>query len=110
MADVFPWTPTSQSSGTATGVVRRAAFGDGYSQSVADGINPISRSYQVTFTGPEARMKEIAAFIDAHIGRSFLWTPRIGDEGYYQCDGYSDRGEGGAMLSISATFEQHFQP
>lgn len=110
MADVFPWKPTSQSSGTATGVVRRAVFGDSYSQSAADGINPIKRSYQVTFTGPESRMEEIAAFIDAHIGHSFLWTPRIGGQGFYQCDGYSDRGEGGAMLSISATFEQTFQP
>ncbi|WP_115560012.1 phage tail protein [Xanthomonas arboricola] len=109
MADVFPWNPTSQSSGTATGVVRRAGFGDGYSQSVAEGINPLSRSYQVTFTGPKSRMEEIAAFLDAHIGRSFLWTPRIGGQGYYQCDGYSDRGEGAAMLSISATFEQKFQ-
>ncbi|MCD0280456.1 phage tail protein [Xanthomonas melonis] len=110
MADVFPWKPTSQSSGTATGAVRRAAFGDGYSQSVAEGINPISRSYQLTFTGTDSEMQEIAAFIDSHIGRSFLWTPRIGGQGYYQCDGYSDRGEGGEMLSISATFEQHFQP
>jgi len=110
MADVFPWKPTSQSGGTATGIVRRAAFGDGYSQSVPDGINPISRSYQLTFTGPEEQMKQITAFIDAHIGRSFIWTPRIGAQGFYQCDGYSDRGEGGSMLSISATFQQSFQP
>ncbi|MBO9766522.1 MULTISPECIES: phage tail protein [Xanthomonas] len=110
MADVFPWMPTSQSGGTATGQVSRARFGDGYSQSVADGINPISRSYQLTFTGPKAQMEQIAAFLDAHVGRSFLWTPRIGGQGYYQCDGYSDRGEGGEMLSISTTFEQAFQP
>lgn len=110
MTDTFTWRATSQTSGTATGGVRRAQFGDGYSQSAADGINPLSRSYHVSFTGPKAQMQQIADFMDAHVGVSFYWTAPFGGRGYYQCDEYSDANEGADVFTITATFKQVFQP
>lgn len=110
MTDVFNWQPLSESGGEAAGDVRRTVFGDGYSQSSPDGINPIKRKYQLKFGGPKEEMEPIVAFIVAHIGQSFLWTPPFGGPGYYQCDGYSDSGQGGQVYTIAATFEQTYQP
>lgn len=110
MTDTFSWVPTSQSTGTAIGRVDRAQFGDGYSQASASGLNPWSKTYQVNFRGIEAELQPIVEFIEAHLGLSFFWKPRFGAVGLYQCDGYSDGASEGEMLSISATFQQTFQP
>ncbi|MDG2524652.1 phage tail protein [Stenotrophomonas sp. HITSZ_GD] len=111
MADIFGWRPTAQSSsGTAAGKVSRAQFGDGYSQSSADGINPISREWQVSFTDRESVIQAVASFLDAHVGQSFLWKPPLAAQGLYQCDGYNASDNGGGIFTLSATFQQSFQP
>ncbi|AVY67158.1 phage tail protein [Xanthomonas translucens] len=110
MADTFTWTPTTSSRGTAASSVNRARFGDGYAQSSADGINPILRSHDLTFTARKPVIVAIAAFIDAHPGVSFNFTHPLHGAGLYQCDGYSDSNDGGGMWTLTATFEQTFQP
>lgn len=109
MTDTFSWKATSQSSGSATASVRRAKFGDGYSQQVAEGINSVARKYQVSFVAPKAVVTEIIAFLDAHAGMSFLWAGPWGT-GLYYCDTYTDSHLGGLTYSVTATFEQTFQP
>ena len=109
MTDTFSWVPTSTSRATSTGLVRRAQFGDGYAQSIADGINPMSRAYDLTFTGSSALISQIAAFLDAHVGVSFFFAHPIHGTGLYYCDSYSDSGEG-LTYTLTATFQQTFQP
>lgn len=110
MADTFAWKPTTSTRGTATGKVARAQFGDGYSQSSPDGINSISRSYDVSFTAHESVIAAIAAFIDAHVGVSFNFTHPIHGTGLFQCDSYNDSNNGADMWTLTATFQQSFQP
>ncbi|HYG07650.1 MAG TPA: phage tail protein [Stenotrophomonas sp.] len=110
MTDTFTWRATTQSSGTATGKVSRANFGDGYSQSSADGINSVSRSWQVSFTDRESVVQAIADFLHAHVGRSFLWKPPLAAQGYYWCDAHSVSDNGRGVYTLTATFQQTFQP
>ncbi len=109
MTDTFRWRATSQSSGSATASVRRAKFGDGYSQQVAEGINSVSWKYQLSFVATKAVIAEIVAFLDAHAGASFLWSGPW-ETGLYCCDTYTDSHLGGLTYSVTATFEQTFQP
>ena len=109
MTDTFIWKATSQSSGSASASVKRAKFGDGYAQSAADGINAVSRQYQLSFIATKVVIAEIIAFLDAHAGSSFMWNGPWGT-GLYFCDTYTDSHLGGLIYSVTATFEQTFQP
>ena len=109
MTDTFAWRPTTQTSGTANSAVSRAQFGDGYAQSVPDGLNARSRTYSLNFVGKKAQIAPIVAFLDSHIGQSFLWEGPWG-VGLYYCDTYNDIDLGGSVFSLTATFEQTFQP
>lgn len=109
MTDTFTWRPTSQSASTVTGAVKRARFGDGYTQRSADGLNHVSRSYQLTFVAPKEAMEPLIAFLETHLGQSFYWDAPRGF-GLYACDSWSEADLGGAVLSVTATFEQTFQP
>ena len=110
MADKFTWCVRNTSQATVTGSVRRAQFGDGYAQSSANGINPVSRSWAVELVHNQSDTASIISFLDSHIGKSFEWShPFIGLSLFY-CDEYSYTEQGGGIYSISATFEQTFQP
>lgn len=109
MTDTFIWKPTSTGGGTANAVVRRVQFGDGYRQVAPDGLNPRTRSYQLTFTGSQASINEIIGFLDAHVGRSFYWQ---GPRGLllFECPTHSEPFPNGLVHTVTATFEQTFQP
>lgn len=107
----FVWPIDKGAEGEITHRVRTKQFGDGYAQSVGDGINNKSQSWPVTFTGQKGRIREIIAFIDRHKGaKAFLWTPPLGDLGLYKCNGYKLAHRGGQMYAITTTFEQAFHP
>lgn len=90
---------------------RSSQFGNGYKQVVVDGPNNKEESYPITYTGPKAKVREIAAFLDEHAGgKSFLWTTPLGDLGIYRCDKYAPTPMGGTVFRITATFEQAPQP
>lgn len=110
MADVFTWCATTSSSGESNGSVRRAQFGDGYSQSSANGINHNRRSWSLVFTGDRARTLEIISFLDSHVGKSFLWDSPLYGEKLFYCDTYAINPNGNDVWSITATFEQTYQP
>ncbi|KAF1016174.1 MAG: hypothetical protein GAK31_01663 [Stenotrophomonas maltophilia] len=109
MADTFTWVPTSTGGSTIKDSVKRAQFGDGYRQTAADGINPRARSYSLTFTGPKAQIDQIIAFLDAHVGRSFLWQSPRGLL-MFECTAQGEPFPTGLTHSLTATFEQAFQP
>lgn len=62
--------------------IRTAAFGDGYEQRLADGINNAPRSWALTFTRPTTEADAILAFFETANGLdSFDWTPPYGAAG-----------------------------
>lgn len=108
---IFKWTPTGRPSGTVQFRVRTAQFGDGYSQTVADGINNRVQSWPLTFTGKKADMDAIAAFLDERAGwQSFYWTPPAGVQGLYKAASYNLSPMGGPVYQLTATFQQVFSP
>lgn len=111
MTTTFTWKHNTKPSGDVTFRVLKAQFGDGYKQTVADGINNKSQDWPLTFTGLSTTIAPILAFLDARMGyQSFYWTPPLGTQGYYKCEKYAMRHLGGDSYEISATFEQSFQP
>lgn len=113
MADLFNWSHQAEPGGTITFKVRKAQFGDGYSQAVPDGINNKSDSWPLTFFGTGADVQPIVAFLDAHAGASsFLWTPPMpnGVQGLYRCNQYQLTPFGDDWYTLQATFEQAFAP
>lgn len=110
MTDTFTWQTQSGNTGTETGKVRKAQFGDGYAQRVADGINPLTRSWPFKWSGPKAPAFAIRDFLRAHIGVSFFWTAPNDTQQLYTCDTWTINDEGGPIYTITATFEQFNSP
>lgn len=107
----FTWQPTGSPSGEVKFRVRKAQFGDGYSQSVADGINNKVQSWPLQFVGKKADMQDIIDFLDARAGyQSFYWTPPMGAQGLYRAESYSPSPQGGPVYNVTATFQQVFAP
>lgn len=109
MTDTFVWKPTRSGSGTTKDATRRAVFGDGYRQVASEGINPRSRSYQLTFTGPQDLIDQIVDFLDDHVGRSFFWQSPRGLL-LFECTAQGEPFPNGLVHTVTATFEQTFQP
>ena len=110
MTDTFSFIPQIDPVATTTLRIRKAQFGDGYAQTVADGINAKVQSWPLSFQGNAATVQPIVDFFDAHIGVSFYWTPPLGVQGYYQCEAYSPAPHGGDNYSLTATLQQRFKP
>jgi phage-related protein len=111
MTDTFTWRPVGTPTGQTAFRVRKAPFGDGYSQEVADGLNNKVQSWPLDFAGYKRDIEPIVAFLDAHAGYvGFFWTPPLGVQGLYKVTDYKFTPEGGDFYTLSATFEQKFAP
>lgn len=111
MTDTFTWVPLVGTQGTTALRTRKAQFGDGYSQAVPDGINNASDSWPLSFIGDAATVQPIRDFLAAHKGASsFYWTPPLGAQGLYRCEGYQVQALGGGVYTLTATFQQVFAP
>ena len=109
--EIFTWCPRIEPTGEVTFRVKTAKFGDGYEQAAQDGINNKSQSWPLTFTGKEAFIKEIVAFLDKHGGATaFYWTAPLSDQALYRCKTYSASPLGAGAYNLTATFEQAFHP
>jgi len=109
--ETFKWRPIGSPQGTTTLRRLTAQFGDGYRQAAADGINAKVQSWPLQFVGDKGEAQAIIAFFDRHAGfRSFLWTPPLGEQGYYEVVQYSPTPVGGPVYTVSATFQQVFKP
>lgn len=109
--ETFTWSPRINPRGQVKLRTLEARFGDGYTQTAADGINNKVQSWPLEFVGTEQKIAEIVAFLDRHGGyRSFLWTPPLGTEGRYRAVEYDPVALGAGMHSLSVTFQQTFGP
>ena len=81
-----------------------AAFGDGYEQRTADGINTQLARLDVSFSGVSATMDAIEAFLIARKAtESFDWVYRTG---FYVCREWSREEHGRGLATISCGFDQ----
>jgi phage-related protein len=101
------------SSHTRKARVLSAAFGNGYQQRAADGINNVRGTYSVVFTNlTRAEANTMDAFFTAKAGYlAFLYQP----PGYstpkmWTCSEWSRQHVDGLIDNISATFEEVFTP
>lgn len=111
MAEAFTWCPLVEPQCTKTYRVRKAQFGDGYGQTVADGLNNVVRSWSLQFAGKTEYINAIEAFLDARGGHeSFLWTPPAGVQGLYLCAESQRVQVVTHVARLSVTFQQVFSP
>ncbi|KVE53327.1 MULTISPECIES: phage tail protein [Burkholderia] len=112
MTDTFIWSPTVEGFGGDTTLrVRKAAFGDGYTQRAADGLNNRVPSYNLRFVGKAEMISAILEFLDVHAGAvSFFWTPPLRPQGRFVCEKYTEPVKNGNVYTITAQFEQTFSP
>ncbi|MBU9420070.1 phage tail protein [Burkholderia multivorans] len=112
MTDTFNWSPTVEGFGGDTTLrVRKAGFGDGYTQRAADGLNNRAATYNLRFVGRADKIAAILAFLDAHAGSvSFFWTPPLRPQGRFVCEKYTEPVKNGEVYTITAQFEQTFAP
>ncbi|MCC8385153.1 phage tail protein [Photorhabdus laumondii subsp. laumondii] len=109
--EVFTWYPRTQAAGGVNFRVRKAQFGDGYTQVAGDGINPKTQNWELSFIGNEAYIRAIVGFLDHHAGhKSFQWEPPLSDAGLYRCNAYKTTALGGGNYSLSANFIQAYHP
>lgn len=111
MAEVFNWCVRTDVVGTTDFLTKEARFGDGYRQTSADGLNNETQQWPVSIVGRADKVRLARDFLRAHRGAvSFLWTPPLGEQGLYLCKTYNLQAHGGGVYTLSATFEQTFQP
>lgn len=117
MPELFDWPVRAEPSGQASFRTLDAQFGDGYSQSAADGINPKSQSWSISFRGlknPECannvNAQAVMDFLDERGGwESFLWTPPGSTvQGRYVAKNYGMQKSAG-VVTINATFIEVFR-
>lgn len=108
----FPASPGPSKADPDTMVrVLDASFGDGYTQTQADGLNPISGTYSVSWG--LLTKAELAVFIDflkAHGGcLAFLWTPPSESAArQWKCRSWKEQNLNGGWFALSATFKESF--
>lgn len=112
MTDTFLFECSPGTAGDIVQNVRTAGFGDGYTQAAKNGINARSSRWTVVLSNlSEDASDAVTAFLDAHAGQSFYWTPpRSNRQGYFMCTTYTLTPVEFGMQSISADFEEVFFP
>lgn len=64
--------------------VRAAQFGDGYEQVADNGINSTAIRIPMIYTGREAEVNAVRAFLLAHTVKAFVITPPGEEKGLYR--------------------------
>lgn len=104
--ETFTWAPATCQP-QAQPRVKKAQFGDGYSQRSSDGINSLLRIYSLTFADYPALIEPIDAFFEQHAGVHAFWftTPDTGRKIKVVCGQWAGVRRSG-WWDISATFEE----
>lgn len=109
--ETFTWSPRIDAQAEVKNRVRKAQFGDGYTQVSGDGLNTRSQEWSLSFVGSEDYIQAIREFLDRMAGsKSFLWKPPLYPLGLWRCEDYKPRAMGGDIYSLDATFIQEFKP
>ena len=108
----FPATPGPSKADPETTVrVLEASCGDGYTQTMGDGLNTIADTYSVSWgLLTDAEVNVFTDFLVAHGGYiPFLWTPpRKSAARQWKCRSWKATPLGGCWSSLSATFKESF--
>lgn len=110
--EVFTWERQSGAQGKIDYRVRTAQFGDGYAQSVADGLNNEVQTWPLTFEGGLNVIQPIKDFFKRHQGyKSFYWTPP-GETAplLFRVQNVTFTSIGGGIYSITGEFKQVYYP
>lgn len=109
----FEWTPDYGATKNMKPRVATAKFGDGYKQRVQHGINTTPQIWTVRFSNrDEAEATAIDEFLLDLVGvDTFEWTPPgEATEMTFICEEWSKVLEKGNVYTVSATFEQVYDP
>lgn len=106
----FTWTPSTGASLDLKPNVRRVAFGDGYEQRLAYGLNTQPESWSLEFRGKTSdEASAIDAFLRARGGVQFFdWISPAGTIGKFTCEQWSRSVDEPNVETIRATFKQVF--
>ena len=110
MTATFTWRPTYGGRNTKKPKNFEAAYGDGYIQRAASGINNNPESWTLTFSERDnVDATAIMTFLDTADGvSSFYWTNMDGVQNLYICRSYSRTYDDEDKNQIQATFDQVF--
>lgn len=105
----FSYCPSVMAEMTVEPRVRRAVFGDGYEQRIADGINTMPERWDLSFS-TSALVDAIEAQLAGYGGvTSFTWTNPKGVEIRVVCRSWSRTIVDKNHSSLRAVFEQVFE-
>lgn len=110
---VFTWPLTIDLSADIGFRIKKAGFGDGYTQRAKDGINTRTESWSLLFFADSiAAYRDVCAFLNERAGLPFGWTPPGGAHpaGWYVCETYQPSPKGYDVWTISMTFVKDYQP
>ena len=117
---IFPFRPTVETESETTFRTLEAQFGDGYKQSVGDGINIKRESWDVSFRGTWARnsnetvsnrvyISEVKTFLDTLQGfHPFRWTPKNGVQAMFEFKSYKIINHHNGIFTLTTKFSQIF--
>lgn len=109
---VFTYTPSKGFTKQSNPRVLVAQFGDGYSQRLGDGINPVSESWSLNFGSIDiTTAQNIVSFFETHKGYiAFDWTPP-GDLTAIKviCDNWSAQYESHISRTLTASFKRVYE-
>jgi phage-related protein len=109
----FTWSVDANPTQTKKPQVNNIKFGDGYEQRVRHGINTNPQVWELSFANRDAsEATAIDNFLDSMGGvTAFDWTPPGGNVALkFKCQSWNKVPGNGNMYSITATFEQVFDP
>jgi phage-related protein len=106
----FAYDPTYGAQVARAPRVRIAAFGDGYDQRVADGINTNPEDWDVSFVRPKSEIDTIETFLTTKAGvTSFTWTPYGHSEIRVVCAEWRRIKSTAGVDTLTARFRQVFE-
>lgn len=110
--DEFSWIPDWSASGSTKANVSKVSFGDGYIQRQTKGMNPLAKSWSLSFNArDESEADDIIEFLEERYGViAFTWTPPGQPQGKYTCDNWSRTVIGNNVSNISAQFDLVYEP
>lgn len=108
----FTYTPDYGAASSVKPNVRVTKFGDGYEQRQANGLNTMPKQWSLKFgLRSDSEANAIEAFFIAQAGvSSFDWTDINGAAGKYVCRGWQRAKDRYNLNTITAIFEQVFEP
>lgn len=106
----FTWIASTGASLTIRPIVRRVAFGDGYEQRLAFGLNTQPEVWTLEFRAlTTANASAIDTFLRLHGAvRTFDWTTPSGLTGKFICEEWSRSIDEPNIETIRANFKQVF--